>query len=62
MKSLRLIPFVITAIKLAENLNRYYIDSKYPPGVPILYPKAEAETALDQAREIFNFTRNKLIT
>ena len=46
----------------AESLDRYYIDAKYPPGVPILYPKEEAQTALNQAREILAFTRNKLIT
>jgi HEPN domain-containing protein len=45
----------------AENLNRYYIDSKYPGGFPVLYPIDEAKTTVDQAREILAFTRRKLI-
>jgi HEPN domain-containing protein len=46
----------------ARNLNRYYIDAKYPPGVPYWYSKDEAKTAVDQARELLAFTRKKLIT
>jgi HEPN domain-containing protein len=46
----------------ARNLNRYYIDAKYPPGVPYWYSKDEAKIAVDQAREILAFTRKKLIT
>jgi HEPN domain-containing protein len=46
----------------AENLNRFYIDAKYPPGFPVLYPIDEAKTAVDQAREILAFTREKLAT
>lgn len=46
----------------AENLNRFYIDAKYPPGFPVLYPIEEAKIAVEQAREILTFVRNKLIT
>lgn len=46
----------------ARNLNRYYVDAKYPPGIPYWPPKEEAQTALNQARAILAFTRNKLIT
>ncbi len=46
----------------AENLNRFYIDAKYPPGFPVLYPLDEAKIAVEQAREILAFTRKKLIT
>jgi HEPN domain-containing protein len=45
----------------AKNLNRYYIDAKYPPAVPVWYPKEEAKTAVEQAREILAFTRKKLL-
>jgi HEPN domain-containing protein len=45
----------------AESLNRYYIDAKYPPALPILYPIEEAKAALDQAKEILAFTRSKLL-
>jgi len=46
----------------AENLNRYYIDTKYPAGFPVWYPVEEAKTAVEQAREILAYTRKKLIT
>jgi HEPN domain-containing protein len=45
---------------VARNLNRYYIDAKYPPAVPVWYPKEEAKTAVEQAREILAFARKKL--
>lgn len=45
----------------AENLNRFYIDAKYPPGFPVLYPVDEAKIAVEQAREIFSLARKKLI-
>ncbi|MGH7596026.1 MAG: HEPN domain-containing protein [bacterium] len=46
----------------AENSYRYYIDAKYPPGVPVWYPLEEAKIAFDQARDILAFTRKKLTT
>jgi HEPN domain-containing protein len=45
----------------AENLNRCYIDAKYPSVMPFLYPIEEAKTAVEQAREILAFTRSKLL-
>ncbi len=45
----------------AENLNRFYIDAKYPPGFPVLYPIEDAKIAVEQARDILAFTRQKLI-
>jgi hypothetical protein len=39
-----------------------YHDAKYPPGFPVLYPIDEAKIAVDQAREILAFTREKLTT
>lgn len=47
---------------VTRNLNRYFIDAKYPAGIPYWYPKDEAKTAVEQAREILTFVRNKLIT
>jgi len=46
----------------AFTLNRYYIAAQYPPAEPLSFPQEEAQTALNQAREIFAFTRTKLIT
>jgi len=45
----------------AKNLNRYYIDAKYPSLMPFLYPLEEAKTAVEQAKEILAFTRDKLL-
>lgn len=45
----------------AKNLNRYYVDAKYPSVMPFLYPIEEAKTALEQAKEILEFTRSKLL-
>lgn len=45
----------------SENLNRCYIDSKYPVLGPARYPLAEAKIAVEPAREIFAFTRKKLL-
>jgi HEPN domain-containing protein len=36
-----------------EVLNKYYIEAKYPPDMPIVYSKDEAAKALDIAQLIF---------
>jgi HEPN domain-containing protein len=46
----------------ANGLSRRYIAAQYPSIEPISFSLEEAQTALDQAREILAFTRNKLIT
>jgi HEPN domain-containing protein len=33
-------------------LNKYYVETKYPPGTPIDYSKEEAEEAIRKAREL----------
>ena len=43
-----------------EILNQYYIESKYPPDMPIDYPKEEAKEALKKAKDILNYIKNKL--
>ena len=45
-----------------RSLNRYFIDAKYPAGIPYWYPKNEVKIAVDEAREILAFTRKKLTT
>jgi HEPN domain-containing protein len=47
---------------VTRNLNRYFIDAKYPAGIPYWYPKDEAKVAVDLAREILAITRKKLTT
>lgn len=41
-------------------LTRYYIETRYPPLVPIAYSKKEAEEAVKIAEEIIEFVKEKL--
>jgi len=43
-----------------EILNQYYIETKYPPDMPIEYPKEEAREAVDKAKVIFNTIKDKM--
>jgi HEPN domain-containing protein len=36
-------------------LNKYYVESKYPPDIPISYPKKEAKEAIDKAKRLLDF-------
>jgi HEPN domain-containing protein len=42
------------------NLDRFYIESKYPPDPPIVFSIDEARESTAQAQEIYNFVRDKL--
>ena len=44
-----------------EILNKYYIEAKYPPDQPILYPKKEAEEAYEKAKRIFQFLSKRIV-
>lgn len=41
-------------------LNKYYIETKYPPGIPIDYPKEEAKEAIKKAKVIFQAIKDKI--
>ena len=41
-------------------LNKYYIETKYPPDMPIDYPKREAKEAIDKAKVIFKEIRERI--
>ncbi len=41
-------------------LNKYYIEAKYPPDMPIEYPKDEAYEAINKARLVFETIKNKI--
>ena len=43
-----------------EILNKYYIDAKYPPDLPVNYPKSDAEEAVRLAETIIKMIRDKL--
>lgn len=43
-----------------EALNQYYIEAKYPPDMPIEYPKEEAKGAIDKAKIILNTIKDKI--
>ena len=43
-----------------ETLNQYYIETKYPPDMPIDYPKEEAREAIDKAKIILGSIKDKL--
>ncbi len=43
-----------------KELNKYYIETKYPADMPVDYPKEEAEQSLEYAEEIFKFVRKKI--
>lgn len=41
-------------------LNKYYIEAKYPPDMPIEYPKKEAEEAISKAKSVFKVIKDKI--
>ena len=41
-------------------LTRYYIETRYPPLMPIEYTKEEANKAIEIAQEIIRFVKDKL--
>lgn len=41
-------------------LNQYYIETKYPPDMPIDFSKAEASDAINKAKVVFNTIKNKI--
>lgn len=41
-------------------LTRYYIETRYPPLVPIEYSKREAKRAIEMAKKIIKFIDSKL--
>ena len=43
-----------------ENLNAFFIDSKYPPDPPTLFSLDEAKEGLKQAKDLFYFVSKKL--
>ena len=43
-----------------ETLNQYYIETKYPPDMPLDYPKEEAREAIDKAKIILDSIKDKL--
>ncbi|MBI5701422.1 HEPN domain-containing protein [Candidatus Saganbacteria bacterium] len=46
--------------ELIEVLNKYYIESKYPPDNPIIYSKDEAKSAIALAKNILKFSKSKV--
>lgn len=42
-------------------LNQYYLEVKYPSGIPADYPKEEAQEALKMTEEILEFVKKKII-
>ncbi len=42
-------------------LNKYYIEAKYPPDMPIDYPKEEAKEAITKTELIFITIKSKLV-
>jgi HEPN domain-containing protein len=41
-------------------LNKYYIEAKYPPDMPIDYPKEEAKEAISKAMFILKTIKDKI--
>lgn len=41
-------------------LNKYYVEAKYPPDMPIDYPKKEAKEAINKARFVFGAIKKKI--
>jgi HEPN domain-containing protein len=41
-------------------LNKYYIEAKYPPDMPIDYPKGEAKEAINKAKFVLKTIKNKI--
>lgn len=53
-------PYLIKLKDDIEILNKYYIESKYPPFQPIVFPKEEAEGAILKAEFILKTLRDKI--
>lgn len=43
-----------------DDLNDYAVEPRYPADLPIYYPKAEARHAIDVARQVIAFVRDRL--
>lgn len=43
-----------------EILNQYYIETKYPPDMPLDYSKDESQEAIHKAERIFNTIKSKV--
>ncbi len=43
-----------------ESLNKYYIETRYPPDMPIIYPKQEAEEAVNKAEFVFEAIKDRI--
>ena len=44
----------------AEKLTSYYIETRYPPDVPVSYTRTEAKEATKMAQEIIEFLKKKI--
>lgn len=45
-----------------EILNKYYIEAKYPPDQPILYPIEETKEAVTKAKKVFEFIESLVLS
>lgn len=43
------------------SLNKYAVEARYPADIPILYSTDEAKSALNQAKDIINYIKSKLL-
>ncbi|MBI5465013.1 HEPN domain-containing protein [Candidatus Gottesmanbacteria bacterium] len=43
-----------------KELNKYYIETKYPADMPVNYPAEEAERATESATKIYEFVEKKI--
>lgn len=43
-----------------EVLNKYYIEAKYPPDIPVLFSKEEANTAIERAKMVVEIISSKI--
>jgi HEPN domain-containing protein len=43
-----------------QTLDGYYIETKYPAGPPVDYPKAEAQEAIKLAKELLEFVSTRI--
>lgn len=46
--------------KQCRVLNDYFLESKYPMDIPIVYTKKEAREAIQSAEKVFEFVKKKL--
>lgn len=44
----------------AKELNKYYIETKYPADMPVDYSSGETEKAIEMAEEIYRFVEKKI--